>query len=239
MSVWLHDVGKLVTPLEVMNKAARLTEEQKKEIFHRYEVMELKNKLALLEEKQSAEEAERQAQEIAKARELVERINSAGFLPEEALQQLQELGEAVFSDGNGNQMPFLTPEERKLLSIRKGTLSEEERKIMENHVVITEKLLSEIRFTSDYSHVREWASSHHEYLDGSGYPKQLKGQEVPMEVRIITILDIFDALIADDRPYKPGMPVDKALTILTIMAEKEGKLDPQLTKQFVESRCWE
>ena len=60
-----------------------------------------------------------------------------------------------------------------------------------------------------------------------------------MEVRIITILDIFDALIADDRPYKPGMPVDKALTILTIMAEKEGKLDPQLTKQFVESRCWE
>ena len=239
MSVWLHDVGKLVTPLEVMNKAARLTEEQKKEIFHRYEVMELKNKLALLEEKQSAEEAERQAQEIAKARELVERINSAGFLPEEALQQLQELGEAVFSDGSGNQMPFLTPEERKLLSIRKGTLSEEERKIMENHVVITEKLLSEIRFTSDYSHVREWASSHHEYLDGSGYPKQLKGQEVPMEVRIITILDIFDALIADDRPYKPGMPVDKALTILTIMAEKEGKLDPQLTKQFVESRCWE
>ena len=239
MSVWLHDVGKLVTPLEVMNKAARLTEEQKKEIFHRYEVMELKNKLALLEEKQSAEEAERQAQEIAKARELVERINSAGFLPEEALQQLLVLGEAVFSDGNGNQMPFLTPEERKLLSIRKGTLSEEERKIMENHVVITEKLLSEIRFTSDYSHVREWASSHHEYLDGSGYPKQLKGQEVPMEVRINTILDIFDALIADDRPYKPGMPVDKALTILTIMAEKEGKLDPQLTKQFVESRCWE
>ena len=119
-------------------------------------------------------------------------------------------------------MPFLTPEERKLLSIRKGTLSEEERKIMENHVVITEKLLSEIRFTSDYSHVREWASSHHEYLDGSGYPKQLKGQEVPMEVRIITILDIFDALIADDRPYKPGMPVDKALNILTIMAEKES-----------------
>lgn len=87
--------------------------------------------------------------------------------------------------------------------------------------------------------MREWAASHHELLNGSGYPKHLTADQIPMEVRIITILDIFDALVADDRPYKPGMPVEKALNILDSMANKEGKLDPELTRLFVESRCWE
>ena len=126
-----------------------------------------------------------------------------------------------------------------MLMIRKGTLSEEEREIMESHVVFTDKLLSEIRFSKKLSHVRAWAAAHHELLDGSGYPKHLKGNQIPMEVRMLTILDIFDALVADDRPYKPGMPVEKALNILKIMAEKEGKLDQALTEAFIESRCWE
>ena len=110
---------------------------------------------------------------------------------------------------------------------------------MEEHVVVTGKLLSQIEFSEELSHVRQWASSHHEMLNGSGYPNHLSGDEIPMEVRIISILDIFDALVADDRPYKPGMPIEKGLHILTIMAEKEGKLDPRLTKLFIESRCWE
>ena len=126
-----------------------------------------------------------------------------------------------------------------MLSIRKGTLSESERRIMEGHVVVTDKLLSQIEFSEDLSHVREWASSHHEMLNGSGYPNGRSGDDIPIEVRIITILDIFDALVADDRPYKPGMPIEKALGILTAMAEKEGKLDPELTRLFLESRCWE
>ena len=87
--------------------------------------------------------------------------------------------------------------------------------------------------------MREWAASRHELLNGTGYPKRLMAEQIPMEVRIITILDIFDALVADDRPYKPGMPVEKALVILDIMADKEGKLDPELTRLFRKSRCWE
>ena len=110
---------------------------------------------------------------------------------------------------------------------------------MESHVVVTNKLLSQIQFSADLSHVREWAAAHHELLNGSGYPNHLEGDAIPMEVRIITILDIFDALVADDRPYKPGMPVERALSILDIMANKEGKLDPSLTALFIESRCWE
>ena len=125
-----------------------------------------------------------------------------------------------------------------MLSIRKGTLSDQERAVMEDHVSVTGKLLEQIEFSEDLSHVAQWASSHHELLNGSGYPRHLSGDSIPPEVRIITILDIFDALVADDRPYKPGMPVEKALQILTSMAEREGKLDPVLTKLFIESQCW-
>ena len=118
-------------------------------------------------------------------------------------------------------------------------LSQAEREIMEEHVAVTDKLLSQIRFSAELSHVRQWAASHHELLNGSGYPRHIQGDEIPCEVRIITILDIFDALVADDRPYKPGMPVERALSILDTMANKEGKLDPELTRLFIESKCWE
>lgn len=126
-----------------------------------------------------------------------------------------------------------------MMDIRKGTLSDEERAVMQDHVVVTSKLLGEINFPGEYAHVRDWASMHHEFLDGSGYPHGLRGEQIPVEVRIVTILDIFDALTADDRPYKPGIPVEKALVILDGMANREGKLDPELTRLFIESRCWE
>lgn len=110
---------------------------------------------------------------------------------------------------------------------------------MQSHVVMTDKLLSQIHFSRELSHVREWAASHHEYLAGDGYPEHLSGDEIPPEVRILTIIDIFDALTADDRPYKPGMPPEKALSVLKDMAEKENRLDKALVEQFAKSRCWE
>ena len=147
---------------------------------------------------------------------------------------------ASFNEDIFSFIQILLPEdEYKMLSIRKGTLSDEEGKILESHVVLTEKLLSQIQFSKELSHVREWASAHHEYLSGDGYPKHISGTEIPMEVRILTILDIFDALTAVDRPYKPGMPIEKALSVLKDMAEKEGKLDKELTDSFIKSRCWE
>ena len=154
------------------------------------------------------------------------------------MEQIKEIKARTYL-WQGKEHPWLTDEELALLSIRKGTLSDEERKIMENHVVVTRKLLSQIKFSKEFSNVQKWAAGHHELLNGSGYPNHLAGEDIPQEIRIITILDIFDALVADDRPYKPGMPVEKALAILDAMANKEGKLDPELTGLFVESRCWE
>ena len=239
MSVWLHDIGKVTTPLEVMNKPERLYEVQKADIRHRMETIRLLGKVSLLEGRLSAGELETLDKETREAEETIWKISAAGFLPDERLAWLEEISRRTYIDGEGQERPWLTEEERALLSIRKGTLSAEERKIMESHVTVTDKLLSQIKFSNDLSRVRQWAAAHHELLNGSGYPNHLTGDSIPPEVRIITILDIFDALVADDRPYKPGMPVDRALSILDAMANKEGKLDPDLTAKFIESRCWE
>ena len=239
MSVWLHDIGKVTTPLEVMNKPERLYEIQKANIRHRMEEIRLLGKIASLEGRLSAGELAELEKDTRETEEAIWKASTAGFLPDERLAWLGEVRARTYVDGAGVRRPWLEDEEYAMLTIRKGTLSGEERTIMESHVSVTSKLLSQIKFSKDLSHVPEWAGAHHELLDGGGYPKHLAGEDIPMEVRIITILDIFDALVADDRPYKPGMPVERALSILDSMANREGKLDPVLTALFTESRCWE
>ena len=239
MSVWLHDIGKLVIPLEVMNKEARLLPEQKTAVLHRFEKIRLLAEIAALKGELNAEALQNVKEELKEAEATVLRANTAGFCPDDLQDAIRKIHEKTYTEEDGSTMLWLTEDEFQMLMIRKGTLSNAEREVMESHVVITNKLLSEIRFSKALSHVREWASSHHEYLNGTGYPNHKTADEIPTEVRILTILDIFDALVADDRPYKPGMPVEKALNILDIMANKEGKLDPELTRLFLESRCWE
>ena len=239
MSVWLHDIGKLVTPLEVMNKAARLPPEQYADFVHRMEVIRLRGEIDFLSGRIDAGERDDVIRRTQQAVQLVDSVNSIGFLPDERLAELDALAGMTYTGEDGELHPWLTPEDHAMLSIRKGTLSDAEREIMEGHVSVTGKLLSQIRFSRELSHVPQWASAHHELLNGSGYPNHLSGDAIPFEVRIITILDVFDALVADDRPYKPGMPVERALSILQIMAEREGKLDPELTRLFCQSKCWE
>ena len=239
MSVWLHDVGKVATPLEVMDKAARLSPLQEQRLRGRLREMDLLRRLDRLEGRLSGEEAEALGRELADTGARLEAINRAGFVTDEDLAWLDGLGRRTYTDEEGQVRPWLTGEEAAMLSIRRGTLSPAERAEMERHVEITDRLLSQIRFSPELSHVRQWAASHHEFLSGGGYPRHLRGAEIPQETRIITILDIFEALTASDRPYKPGMPAERALAILREMAEREGKLDPALVELFAESRCWE
>lgn len=239
MSVLLHDIGKLVTPLEVMNKAERLFPEQYTAFLHRMEVVRLTARIGRLEGSMTEAEEEARVRRTREAEALVRSMNTAGFVTDEMLEQLQRLREETCTEEDGTVRPWIEPEVYDMLSIRKGTLSEEERKIMEEHVSVTDRLLSKIRFSGNLSHVREWAAAHHEFLNGTGYPSHKKGEDIPYEVRMMTILDIFDSLVADDRPYKRAMPVERALSILKSMAEQEGKLDPELVGLFVESRCWE
>lgn len=237
MSIWLHDVGKLTVPLEIMDKESRLGPSIYN-VLERLRVIGLLARIAYLEGKLPRDTYEHQSAELSDARELIERINSIGFLPDDDLAAVLRLGEKTFVNEDGVVSPWLTKQELQQLSVRKGTLTDEEREIMQNHVVLTSKILSHVAFPKMYSAVPLWAGEHHELLNGKGYPSHLTAAQIPTEVRLLTILDVFEALTACDRPYKPPMPVEKALSILHSMVD-EGALDPELLTLFEQSRAWE
>ena len=238
MSVWLHDVGKLVVPLEVMDKESRLGP-RLADVRERLRVMGLLDRIAALEGRLTADALAARAQERGDALAFIERINKAGFLPDEELARVDELARKTYTDEAGEEQPWLTEEEHVCLSIRKGTLTDAEREIMQSHVVVTGRILSQVTFPKMYAQVPVWAASHHELLNGKGYPAHKEAKDLPPEVRLLTILDVFDALTARDRPYKPAMPLEKALGILHIMAEKEGSIDPEILRLFEISKAWE
>ena len=237
MSIWLHDVGKLVIPLEVMDKQDRLGA-ARAEIAHRFRDIALLDRIALLSGKLSEEEYEAEARALKEAETLVTWANTADFLPDETLSAIDALAARSYVDTDGVSRPWLTEEEHKRLSIRKGTLTAEERDVIRSHAAMTEKMLSQMSFSRDYAMVPKWASSHHEYINGGGYPHHLADGQISPQVRLITILDVFDALTARDRPYKPALPLEKALLILDDMASS-GQVDGVLLGWFKESRAWE
>ncbi len=238
MSVWLHDVGKLTVPLEVMDKDTRLGSSTA-DVRERLRTIGLLDRIARLEGRIDDAELERRKEERAETEAFIERINRIGFLPDEDLARVDELAKQTYIDENGVEQPLLTEKEHTRLQIRKGTLTDEERSIMQSHAVVTGRILSEMTFPKIYAQVPKWAAAHHELLNGKGYPNHLTAESIPNEVRLLTVLDVFEALTARDRPYKPPMSLDKALGILHIMAEKEGSIDPKLLALFEESKAWE
>ena len=237
MSVWLHDVGKLVVPLEVMDKESRLGPGIEA-VRQRFSAMGLLDRIALLEGRLDREEAERRTALRTEDLAFIERIDRAGFLPDGDLARVEELAARTYTDENGEVRPWLTEEERVCLSVRKGTLTAAERQVMESHVTVTARILDQVSFPKLYARVPAWASAHHELLNGKGYPHHLTADGIPKEVRLLTILDVFDALTARDRPYKPPMPAEKALSILHSMVE-EGAVDGEVLDLFEASRAWD
>ena len=259
MAALVHDVGKLITPIEVMNKADRLAD--KLPIMEmRWKYFKTLMRLDLSEGYMSQEEYDSMSKQVEDGISLIKMCNTAGFLSEDKLEaikalkklnildrnvgyepgtaeELEKIGrteESSYSEKIGkpeNLVEFITDEELHEMLVVRGTLTAEERKIIEMHVVYTDMILSEIKFQDDFKLVRKFAAAHHEYLDGTGYPNGLTAEDLPLEVRIMTISDIYDSLTADDRPYKKAVPVDKALKILKSMAD-EGKLDKGLVEQF-------
>jgi hypothetical protein len=190
----------------------------------------------LLAEMDSAYE-ERQT-EIDQILRMLLQANEPTILEEESFRALIDLPNRTFTDMDGNRQQFLTPNELSALSIRRGSLSEKERREIESHVTHTFRFLSEIPWTGEYRKVPEIAYAHHEKMDGSGYPRKLSGSEIPIQSRMMTIADIFDALVAWDRPYKKSVPVERALGILGDEAS-HGKLDGELLNVFIEAKIYE
>jgi HD-GYP domain-containing protein (c-di-GMP phosphodiesterase class II) len=145
----------------------------------------------------------------------------------------------TYRDLDGER-PLLDETELDFLHIARGSLSSDERRTMEEHVTQSFYFLREIPWTkTPWQHVPEMAYGHHEHLDGTGYPRGLKGAEIVPQVRMLTISDVFDALTANDRPYKPAMPVERALDILVREFADRGKIDRDLLDLFIKKRVYE
>ena len=227
LSALLHDLGKMAVPTKVMNKATKL-EEKLGDIQNRFQIFELKCKILLLENKISENEYRELVDRISDVLALVTEVNNTGFLETKQEEELKKAFQYEFCF-DGECIPYFTEEEKEELLIKKGTLTEKERTVMESHVEMTERILSKVHFNSCYKDVAKWAVQHHECLNGRGYPKHLTAKDLSLEARILAVADICDALLATDRPYKKPIPREKAFLIMRDMAEK-GNIDGKLVE---------
>jgi HD-GYP domain-containing protein (c-di-GMP phosphodiesterase class II) len=248
----LHDFGKVGVREKVLVKAKKLFFGEMLALRQRFGVIKrtveadyLRAKVAGLERGAGREElaaleaehAKRQA-EIDLALDVVAKSNEPTVLDGDTAAALLELPSKSYLDVDGVKRPYITANELEALSIRRGSLSEQERTEIESHVTHTFRFLSQIPWTGEFKRVPEIAFAHHEKLDGTGYPRRLKAADIPLQSRMMTISDIFDALVAWDRPYKKAVPVEKALAILNDEA-KQGKLDADLLNVFIEARVFD
>ena len=233
LAALLHDIGKMIIPKSVMNKATRL-DAGKRAVEDRFALLKCCYERDFYRGSITREVFEAETAELAEWKAFIDKVDSAGFLPDEDLLKVQELGTKRYTSPDGEQISYLTEWELENLCIRKGTLSEEDRRQMESHVEMTAKILSKVYFNKNYEEVPKWAAMHHEFLNGTGYPERLSGDALPIEARILTIVDVYDALTCTDRPYKKPMPKEKALAILGSMVE-EGKMDKTLVQWLSEA----
>ena len=236
LAALLHDIGKIITPLDIMDKANRLGDKLEG-VRYKFGYKKLQLELDFSRGNISQEAYTEAINTLEAARQCVEDINFAGVLTDQQVDMIHVIDNLMYVDIYGNEVPLLNQYEREALSIRRGTLTAAERKTIEAHVDVTTRLLGRIPFRSYYMNVPKWATCHHEFLDGSGYPVGLTGSNIPLESCVITIMDIFDALIDTNRPYKKGIPIDDALEVLVDMAQ-EGKLHKELVDIFVQSKIW-
>lgn len=243
-AAWLHDVGKIGVREHILTKENKLYPDQMECVRERFQAIGLlvKMKLNLLRESGRATgKVERELggleERVADDLTFVEGVNKPGFLSEEDIGRLKSIGRKCFTGPGGERIRYLTGEETRALMVQKGNLSDEERRHMSSHVVRTFRILSEIPFSRRLAKVAAIAASHHERLDGSGYPGGVTGDRQSLQARIIALVDVFDALAAQDRPYKPAVPVERSLKIL----EEEvgaGKLDREVFETFVKNKLY-
>ena len=251
----LHDFGKVGVPEAVLVKAKKLYPLQLDLVRERFKLARRSRELASMQARldcalQDGAGAYREraamfdaalADEIAALERLmtdVERANEPSLLSEGTFSKLLEIASVTFPDADGDIRPLLLDDEVRLLSIRKGTLSEDERVEIESHVMQSFRFLSQIPWTREIRRIPAIAVGHHEKLNGTGYPHKLSAPDIPIQARMMTIADIFDALSAADRPYKKAIPVERALDILR-MAVKDGELDADLLALFIDARVYD
>jgi HD-GYP domain-containing protein (c-di-GMP phosphodiesterase class II) len=248
----LHDFGKVGVREHILIKAKKLLPGQLEVIQSRFEFIERSVQYKYATEKLEAMRSEKNGstleqidgqlqQELATLNSWVEGIveaNEPTVMPEDKASMLEQLSQQTYYDMSGNVHPMLLPQEFRFLNIRKGTLDAQERLEMESHVTHSFQFLTKIPWTPVMRGIPEIAYGHHEKLDGSGYPRGLAGDQIPLQARMMTIADIYDALTAQDRPYKRAVATAIALGILNDEAA-DGKLDKDLLEVFITKQIYQ
>ncbi|HYT84558.1 MAG TPA: HD domain-containing phosphohydrolase [Gemmatimonadales bacterium] len=251
----LHDFGKVGVREQVLVKAKKLYSPDLALVRHRHAFIRRtaerefwRKRAEFLESngtkgydafvKELEATHHRELTELDRFLEMVLQANEPSVLPEGSFDELQGWARRTYLGFDGATEPFLTPDEVRFLTIRKGSLDDTERLEIESHVTHTFQFLQRIPWTRELQQIPLIAYGHHEKLDGRGYPRRITGDAIPIQTRMMTISDIYDALTAQDRPYKKAVSFERALDIMTVEV-KEGQLDAELYRLFVEGKVFE
>jgi HD-GYP domain-containing protein (c-di-GMP phosphodiesterase class II) len=250
----LHDFGKVGVHEEVLVKAKKLYPLQFVRVLDRFDYIRRDIEARIAQQKLEAatslsrkerearlraldEEARRLIGELDRFADFVARANEPTILPSGDFELLNQIAQKTYRDPRGAERPYLTSEEVRFLSIPRGSLDPDERRQIESHVVHSFNFLAQIPWTEEFRGIPEIARAHHEKLNGKGYPFGLRSNQIPVQAKMMTICDIFDALSASDRPYKRAVPTDRALDILKLCVRDE-EIDAELFRVFLDARVY-
>ena len=258
IAAWLHDCGKVATPEFVVDKSTKLETiyDRVNEVETRFavikrdeEIKKLKKELKIEKDRSlsSIEKAEKidhltkgyrkRVRILKKDLDFIKESNIGGeFMSGDKKERVHEIANYKWKP-NGKIENFLSENEVYNLTIPRGTLTPEERKVINDHIVVTIKMLEELPYPKHLQNVPEFAGGHHETLDGTGYPKGLTKDEMSVQARIMAIADIFEALTARDRPYKKGKTLSQAMRILGFM-KNDAHIDADLFEIFVKEKIY-
>ena len=258
IAAWLHDCGKVATPEFVVDKSTKLetiydriheVETRFAALKRDFEINKLKKEL-MIERDQSLSTNEKNKKindlkkdyqktirQIKKDLSFIKESNIGGeFMSGDKQQRINEIAQYKWKP-NGKMQNFLSEDEIYNLTIPRGTLTPEERQVINDHIVITINMLDELPYPKHLKNIPEFAGGHHEKLDGTGYPKGLTKEEMSVQARIMAIADIFEALTARDRPYKKGKTLSQAMRILGFMKD-DAHIDVDLFDIFVKQKIY-
>jgi HD-GYP domain-containing protein (c-di-GMP phosphodiesterase class II) len=252
---WLHDCGKVTTPEAIMDKPTKLSSifDRIQLIDQRFELLKQQAECAMLKEQVEMLKAGGLNQE--KLNQQQSKLDAFNLYCDEAstflrqanigsesmtandLRRIQDIANMEIIDALGNKVPFLSEDEAYNLSIKRGTLTAEERQVINNHIVVTISMLESLPYPQSLARVPEYACGHHEHMDGSGYPKGLKREEMSIPARVMGIADVFEALTSKDRPYKKAKTLSESLSILGKM-KVDQHIDPDLFDVFIRDKIY-
>lgn len=249
VAAWLHDCGKLATPDSVLEKATKLhgLNDRIESVAARFAALRQQRELDTLRAIAAAPES-RDELESALQRELAQlsddlaflrRVNQGGeFMDPDDKERVKALAAMHWPDAEGRFQPLLSADEVSNLCIERGTLSPQERAVINNHMQVTIDMLESLPFPRKLRRVPEYAGGHHERMDGTGFPRGLTREQMSLPARMMAIADVFEALTAHDRPYKKPMKISESLKILQRMRDNR-EIDPDLYDLFLRMGVWE